>query len=123
MLNEYHFDGKIHALSDKHAYVLEEVAYDKFYDLTIDEIKPEFVKEFKDKFFAEYADYLLKVDQKKVRELLIKILSLLKEEHIQYVVRPPWIVSCLAQQGTICAKFERSPNDHHYFVDQQKGVS
>lgn len=106
-MEDYIYDGELHALNSKWAYILKKYE-DDTYDFNMN-------SECLD-LYRKYAEYLYACDKEKVIEYLMKIF----QHHLtfkettpgtQLVFRPPQSLGPLAQFATLALKFERSKND------------
>jgi len=102
------FDGECHAIpgSKDYGYVAHRVGVE--------------IKEVQDKIELEigkYAEYLYAHDKEEVLRILTDVMRAqvmhgYTLDNYQIIHRPPWIVSALAQYGTIVLKFKRSKKDN-----------
>lgn len=107
-MDEVIFDGEAHALSEKYGYIAD----------LVDQL--ENVSELQgmiDEQLKVYANYLLENDKDRVIEYLTSILRMqvmrqCTDENYQVIYRPPHMVSCLSQHGTLCLKFQRAEKDN-----------
>lgn len=106
------FDGECHAISDEYGYIAARVIPG---ETCCDEVKS--LQKETDKQLAKYAEYLVTQDKEKAIELLTdlfrgQVIGGYTPEDYQLIHRPPWIVSALAQYGTLVLKFKRSKKDN-----------
>lgn len=102
------FDGEAHVLSEKFGYIADKVR-------EIENISG--LQEIIDEQLETYAEYLFENDKERVIEYLLSIFRMqvmrqCSDDHYQVIYRPPHMVSCLAQYGTLCLKFQRAENDN-----------
>jgi hypothetical protein len=100
-------DGELHALSDDYGYALKLFLEDP----SIHENSSR-MTELRDDFAKKYADYLYQFDKEKVIRILMEYLVLSYNEDIQFIFRPAYMVSSLAQNASFAMKFKRSQNDN-----------
>ena len=108
-MQDYNFDGEIHALSKDWSYAIKSVGQFNFNenDSTFTELR--------DEFYKKYAEYLYSFDKKKVLEILINYLCgfvFHTPEDFSIIYRPPWEFDALSQNGTFAIKFKRSKEDN-----------
>lgn len=106
-MEDYIFDGEPHALNKELAYILKKIHPErKDFDL----------KEECMSIYRKYAEYLYANDKDEVIEYLMKVFNhhLTFEEDVpgtSMVMRPPHMVSVLAQYGSLALKFKRVSED------------
>ncbi len=111
-MNDTIFDGECHAISDDYGYIAARVIPG---ENCCDELK--LLQKATDKQLAKYAEYLVNQDKEKAIDLLTdlfrsQVMTRCTPEDYQLIHRPPWIVSALAQYGTLVLKFKRSKKDN-----------
>lgn len=108
-MNDFNPDGEIHTISEDYAYcgkvIREEVKLNNN-ESTISKTQNE--------FFNKYAEYLYKFEKEEVIKIIMDDLysKMFHSENFQFVYRPPWMSSMLAQYATFILKFKRSKNDN-----------
>lgn len=104
----YIFDGNIHALNEKLAYIIEVLPND---------LKPHEVKEKHIEMMQKYAHYLYENDKDSVIEWLMKIFESnisigAPIERVTSIYRPASMNDALAQNATMAIKFTRAEKDN-----------
>lgn len=101
------FDGKCHALSKYFGYIAK-----RFHGAFGEKLEDHDIEEH----LIEFCEYLFKNDKNKVISYLMQIFTdqVKKgktDENYSLILRPPWVISCLAQEGTLALKFKRAEGD------------
>ena len=108
-MQDYNFDGEIHALSKDWAYAIKKV--DGF---SIYKNDSKFT-DLRDEFYKKYAEYLYSFDKDKVIEILLNYLCgfvFHTPEEFSLIYKPPYNITSLEQIGTFAIKFKRSKEDN-----------
>lgn len=104
----YIYDGKIHSLDDKSAYVIKRFqAYGHS--------KEDYLQDEKYEFSLKLAEYLLKVDLEFTTKLLARFIDKSKQLNVEFVYQPPNMCDPLLQFFSLAMKFNRLPNDGVFF--------
>jgi hypothetical protein len=101
-MEEHIFDGKPHALNSVFGYLTLKIDESSTF-LQIEELKTLLIK--------EYIKYLLKFDEEKCLDIILRHFCF-NYDHSDFTVihRPAWISSALSQYATISLKFKRVRN-------------
>lgn len=108
---EYQIDGEIHALSNDWAYLIKKI---KEFNINIDHTE---IQEAQREFYKKYAEYIYNFNKEKAIEMILEklttcnLLGYTPDDH-QFIYRPPEVMDCLAQFGTIALKFRRAQKDN-----------
>jgi len=97
-MNETITDGKIHFLNDKIGYI------SKSFQENITFIE---LKKIEEEMLKEYIKYLIKYDEEKILDILTRYLSFQNSNEFNFIFRPAYIVSSLAQNALLSLKFNR----------------
>ena len=108
------FDGECHAVPDSKEYGYIAARIDSLSQFN-DELKQ--LQRNVDMQLRKYSEYLVNHDKEKSIELLTdifrsQVICGYTPEDYKIIHRPPWIVSALAQYGTLVIKFKRSKKDN-----------
>jgi hypothetical protein len=110
--DNYTVDGKIHALSEKYAYILKNI------DQSMTLIDDDSVwNETKEDFFKQYCEYIYSFDKEKCLKFLFEHLCYRPlhnlPQEMQFIYTPSYLVDVLGSNyGALALKFERSKNDN-----------
>jgi hypothetical protein len=108
-MEDYIDDGKPHILSDKWGYILNYIEVDN-------PDKTSQLSLIQENFVREYCIYLMENDPERVISILIEKFmpdqSGLTCEDLCFVMREPWVISCLDQKSSIALKFKRISDDN-----------
>ncbi len=104
-------DGELHPLSHDQGYALRYIHYGNSCESDLDE-----VLKIQQDFTKKYVNYIIENDMDKVRVILERhfapnVITGHTSEDLMFILRPPWIISCLAQKASFVMKFKRVPND------------
>lgn len=111
-MNDTIFDGECHPISPEYGYIASLVIPK---ETCCDELKE--LQAQTEKHLTKYAEYLVNQNKEKAIDLLTdlfrsQVMCGCTPEDYQLIHRPPWIVSALAQYGTLVLKFKRSKKDN-----------
>jgi len=106
-MDNYIPDGELHALSKEYGYALK-----FFLDKNSPSDNAEKMTDIQFEFTKKYADYLMEFNKGKVIKILMQHLMQGYDEDFQFIFRPAYIVSSLAQNASFALKFKRSENDN-----------
>lgn len=105
-------DGNIHPLDKNFAYIFQPLPFNGEENENLIELSK------KQKEFAKkYADYLIRTDKEKVIKILMDYIipdcfGRSNDFNHQFIFRPPWMTSYLAQKAHLVLKFKRSERDN-----------